>query len=103
ASSMQSMRIALERLRKPNVQLHFAYEAGPTGFVLQRRLSKWGEGCIAVSASHVPKKVGDRVKTDRRDAAQIAKMHRSGELDAINIPNEDDEAIRDLCRGRYDA
>lgn len=103
ASSMDSMKIALTRLRRKKAQLHFVYESGPTGFVLQRRLLAWGEDCIIVSASHVPKKAGDRVKTDRRDAIQLAKMHRSGDLDAIHVPDSADEAIRDLCRARFDA
>src|SRR5690606_6617399 len=70
SSGMDSMRKMLETLRKRGAKLHFAYESGPTGFALQRRLAAWGEDCIVVSASHVPKKAGDRVKTDRRDAEQ---------------------------------
>ena len=103
ATSIDSFKIALARLRKRNAKLHFAYESGPTGFVLQRRLEASGEDCIVVSASHVPKKAGDRVKTDRRDAMLIAKMHRGGELDPIHIPDAGDEAMRDLCRARCDA
>ena len=102
SSSLHSMRKFLERNRKPNVKLHFVYEAGPTGFALQRRLAAWNEDCIVVSPSHVPKKAGDRVKTDRRDADQLARMHRNGELDAIRVPDPVDEAIRDLCRSRFD-
>ncbi len=103
SSSLHSMRRFLERNRKPNVMMHFVYEAGPTGFALQRRLEAWNEDCIVLSAVHVPKKAGDRVKTDRRDAEQLARMHRSGELEAIRVPDSDDEAIRDLARGRFDA
>lgn len=103
SSGMQSMKLFLSRIRRPNVQLHFVYESGPTGFVLQRKLTGWNEDCIVVSASHVPKKTGNKVKTDRRDAILLAKAHRAGELAGIHVPDSDDEAIRDLCRSRYDA
>lgn len=103
SSGLDSMRKVLERLRRRKAVLHFAYESGPTGFWLQRRLEAWGEDCIVASASHVPKKAGDRVKTDRRDAILIAKSHRAGDLEAIHVPDAGDEAIRDLCRARYDA
>lgn len=103
SSGFDSMRKVLERLRRRGAQLHFAYETGPTGFALQRRLQAWGEECIVASASHVPKKAGDRVKTDRRDAELIAKAHRAGDLDAIHVPDAVDESIRDLCRARFDA
>ena len=103
SSGLHAMKKFLAKMRKPDRKLHFVYESGPTGFALQRRLSAWGEDCIVVSAVHVPKKAGDRVKTDRRDAIQLARMHRSGELEAIHVPRVEDEAIRDLCRGRVDA
>lgn len=103
SSGFDSMRKVLERLRRREAHLRFAYESGPTGFALQRRLAAWGEECIVASASHVPKKAGDRVKTDRRDAELIAKAHRAGDLDPIHVPDAVDESIRDLCRARFDA
>ncbi len=103
SSGLDSMRKVLERLRRREARLHFAYESGPTGFALQRRLEAWGEECIVASASHVPKKAGDRVKTDRRDAELIARAHRAGELDPIHVPDAVDESIRDVCRARFDA
>lgn len=103
SSSLHTMKAFLAKIRKPNVQLHFVYETGPTGFALQRKLTGWGEDCIVVSAVHVPKKLGDKVKTDRKDAMQLARSHRAGELTGIHIPDSDDEAIRDLCRSRFDA
>jgi transposase len=84
-------------------QLRICYEAGPTGFVLARRLIKLGYDCIVVAPSKIPTKPGDRVKTDRRDARKLARLHRAGELTAVHIPDVEDEAIRDVCRGRTDA
>lgn len=84
-------------------QLRICYEAGPTGFVLARRLIKLGFDCIVVAPSKIPSKPGDKVKTDRRDARKLARLHRAGELTAVHIPDVEDEVIRDVCRGRTDA
>jgi transposase len=85
------------------VELHVAYEAGPTGFVLYRWLTKRGIDCIVVAPSLLPQSTGPRQKTDQRDAVQLARLHRAGELTAIHVPDEADEAIRDLTRARLDA
>ncbi len=100
--------IALERtLRKLNqsgqVQLHCVYEAGPCGFVIYRRLKQLGIDCAVVAPSLVPRKPGERIKTNRRDAIKLARSHRAGELTAVHVPDARDEAIRDLCRARTDA
>jgi transposase len=84
-------------------EISIVYEAGPSGFVLARRLLHLGYHCIIVGPSEVPGKAGDRVKTDRRDARKLARLHRAGELAAIHIPEAADEAVRDLCRARTDA
>ena len=84
-------------------QLHICYEAGPTGFILARRLIKLGYDCIVVAPSKIPTKSGDKVKTDRKDARKLARLHRAGELTAVHIPDVEDEVIRDVCRGRTDA
>lgn len=84
-------------------QLHICYEAGPTGFVLARRLIHLGYDCTVVAPSKTPQKSGDKVRTDRRDARKLAHYHRSGDLTAVHIPDVDDEVIRDVCRGRTDA
>jgi transposase len=84
-------------------EISIVYEAGPSGFVLARRLHQLGYHCIIVGPSEVPAKAGDRVKTDRRDARKLARLHRAGELTAIHIPEARDEAVRDLCRARTDA
>jgi transposase len=100
--------IALERaLRKLShsgeVQLHCAYEAGPCGFVIYRRLKQLGIDCAVVAPSLIPRKPGERIKTNRRDAIKLARSHRAGELTPVHVPDARDEAIRDLCRARTDA
>lgn len=84
-------------------EISIVYEAGPSGFVLARRLIQLGYHCIIVGPSEVPGKAGDKVKTDKRDARKLARLHRAGELTAIHIPEARDEAVRDLCRARTDA
>ena len=83
--------------------LIFVYEAGPCGYWLYRYLRKKGYDCWVVAPSLIPKKPGDRVKTDRRDAVQLARLARSGDLTAVYVPTVADEAIRDLTRAREDA
>jgi transposase len=93
---------ALARLG-PASQVHVVYEAGPTGYGLQRALSGKGYVCEVIAPSLIPKRAGDRIKTDRRDALRLAELARAGELTAVWIPNVSDEAIRDLSRAREDA
>jgi transposase len=81
-------------------QLRVCYEAGPTGFGLYRLLRSMGVACEVVAPSLVPRAPGDRVKTDRRDCRRLARLHRAGELVAIRVPTEAEEAVRDLCRAR---
>jgi transposase len=85
----------------PGSPLRFCYEAGPRGYPLCRFLRAHGHTCILVAPSKVPRKPGDRVKTDRRDADQLARLYRAGELTAIYVPDAQDEAVRDLLRARY--
>src|SRR3989337_237680 len=80
-----------------------AYEAGPCGYDLRRFLEAKGIPCDGVGPSLIPKKPGDRVKTDKKDAEKIARMHRMGELTAICVPTPAQEALRDLLRAREDA
>ena len=84
-------------------QLHIVYEAGPTGFGLQRALAAKGYACEVIAPSQIPKRAGDRVKTDGRDSLQLAECSRAGQLSAVWIPDPGDEAIRDLSRAREDA
>ncbi len=82
--------------------LRVCYEAGPTGFGLYRLLRSMGVACDVVAPSLIPKAPGDRVKTDRCDCRRLARLHRAGELVAIWVPTEAEEAVRDLCRARAD-
>ena len=82
--------------------LAFVYEAGPCGYWLSRDLTKKGYECGVVAPSLLPKQAGDRVKTDRRDALQLARLMRSGDLTPVDVPKVEDEAIRDLTRARED-
>src|SRR6202049_4092749 len=81
-------------------QLTFCYEAGPTGYGLYRLIRKLGHDCIVAAPSLIPKKPGDRVKTNRRDAGGLAKVLRAAELTAVGVPDERHEAMRDLSRAR---
>lgn len=92
----------LDRLG-PRTQLHVCYEAGPTGYGLMRELEKAGVSCVVVAPSLIPKKPGDRVKTDKRDAAKLAHFLRSGDLTTVRVPDQSTEALRDLVRARDDA
>jgi transposase len=98
---------ALERLASrlggDGVRLRFCYEAGPCGYGIQRHLSAHGHDCVVVAPSLIPKRAGDRIKTDRRDAASLARLHRAGELTAVWVPDAGHEAMRDLVRARLDA
>jgi len=91
------------RLAKGGRLLSFCYEAGPCGYGLHRLLTGLGHDCVVVAPSLIPIKAGDRVKTDRRDALMLAKLHRAGELTAIWIPDAAHEAMRDLVRARATA
>ncbi len=83
-------------------QVKVAYEAGPTGYGLARRLRAKGYDCVVVAPAKTPKTGSDRVKTDRRDALKLAGFLRSGHLTEIRIPTEEEEALRDLLRARED-
>jgi transposase len=91
------------KLGHDGARLRFCYEAGPCGYGIQRRLAAFGHGSVVVAPSLIPKRAGDRVKTDRRDAASLARLHRAGELTAVWVPDRGHEAMRDLVRARLDA
>ncbi len=90
----------IKKLAKPDVRLHFCYEAGPTGYELHRQITEAGHACTVVAPSLIPQRAGDRVKTNRRDALSLAKLHRAGELTAVWVPDRAHEAMRDLVRAR---
>jgi transposase len=91
------------RLAGDGRELSFCYEAGPCGYGLQRQLEGLGHACVVVAPSLIPSKPGDRVKTDRRDALSLAKLHRAGEFTAVWVPDAAHEAMRDLVRARATA
>ena len=93
---------AVATLRKRGAELHFVYEAGPCGYGIYRHLRQAGLNCAVVAPAQVPKKAADRIKTDRRDSRTLAVQHRAGALRPIYVPDEDDEAMRDLVRARED-
>ena len=98
-----SLDKALRKLISRGHRLHVVYEAGACGFVIWRHLSTLGISCDVVAPSSIPKRSGDRVKTDRRDAMMLARLDRSGDLTAVRVPGAADEAVRDLVRAREDA
>ena len=99
ANREDSVRKFIKKLG-PAEQLRACYEAGPTGFVLYWQLTELGVDCAVIAPTLVPKKPGDRVKTDRRDALKLARCHRNGDLAAVWVPDEASEALRDLVRQR---
>jgi transposase len=104
-NDLHALERVLAKLRQahPEAELRVCYEAGPTGFVLARRLAQLRIDCTVVAPSLIPSRAGDRIKTDRRDALKLARLHRAGELTAVHVPEASDEAMRDLCRARTDA
>ena len=100
---LASLDKSLRKLISKGHALHVVYEAGPCGFVIWRHLNMQGLRCEVVAPSSIPRRSGDRVKTDRRDAIMLARLARAGELSAVRVPDAADEAVRDLVRARDDA
>jgi transposase len=103
ANDPSAIRKLMTRLGGPDVQLRVAYEAGPTGYALHRQLTSLGIECMVAAPSLIPKRPGDKVKTDRRDAVKLARLLRSGDLTPVWVPDEAHEALRNLVRARADA
>jgi transposase len=93
----------IKRLGKTGSELHFCYEAGPCGYDLYRQIVDAGHECLVVAPSMIPRKPGELIKTDRRDAEKLARLLRAGEVDAVWVPDPAHEAMRDLVRARGDA
>lgn len=92
----------LRRLRTYGTRVHCVYEAGPCGYELQRYLARHRVDCEVAAPSLIPRRAGDRVKTDRRDADKLGRLYRAGELTLVPVPDEKQEALRDLLRARED-
>lgn len=103
AGDLDSVDQVVKRLRRDHPQLDFVYEAGPCGYALYRFLKRKGYPCAVVAPSLIPKRSGDRIKTDRRDAMSLARLYRAGDIKSVFVPELEDEAIRDLTRSREDA
>lgn len=100
-SDVPAIRRFVERIRRQGA-VRCCYEAGPCGFDLQRALTTSQVACDVIAPALIPRRPGDRIKTDRRDAGQLAVLYRAGALTAIHIPTEQEEAARDLLRCRED-
>jgi len=101
-STRQAFTKLARRLQSkhPHSTLHFVYEAGPCGFWIYRLLTSLGHVCYVVAPSLIPKRPGERIKTDKRDAIKLARLMRANELSPIYVPESEDEAVRDLSRAR---
>jgi len=100
---MASLDKAVRKLISKNVDLRFVYEAGPCGYEIYRHLTNQNLQCVVIAPSMTPRKSGNRIKNDRRDALSLARLERAGELTPVHVPCPDDEAMRDLTRGREDS
>ena len=92
----------IERLKREEGELRCVYEAGPCGYELYRKLRNAAIHCDVIAPSLIPQKPSDRVKTNRRDARNLARLYRAGELTVIGVPDEKQESLRDLTRARED-
>lgn len=97
-----AVRNLVQKLSPEGEVISVCYDAGPCGYGLYRQVMGMGHDCVVVAPGLIPRKAGDRVKTDRRDALTLARLHRAGELTAVWVPGADQEAMRDLPRARED-
>ena len=102
-NTMHHLGQLVTKLAKKHSQLEFTYEAGPCGYDIYRHLKGKGFACQVIAPSHLPRRAGDRVKNDHRDAVTLARLARAGELTAIWVPDPVHEAMRDLVRARHAA
>jgi len=97
-----ALKKLMRRLSPEGEVVSYCYEAGPCGYGIYRQITESGHDCQVVAPSLIPTRPGDRVKTDRRDSKALARLHRAGELTAVWVPDEEQEAMRDLTRARED-
>jgi transposase len=100
---LEALDKVTRKLQAQGAELRFAYEAGPCGYQVYRHLTARGLECLVAAPALIPRRPGDRLKNDRRDALALARLLRAGELTPIKVPDEDGEAMRDLTRAREDA
>ena len=98
----RGLRRLLDRLGREG-EIRACYEASGAGYVLERRIRGWGHACEIVAPSLIPRRPGERRKHDRKDAEELARLYRAGELVTIRVPSEREERVRDLvrCRGTF--
>jgi len=101
-NTSEAIRKLVRKVASNGEKVSFCYEAGPCGYDVYRQLIDLGQRCDVVAPSLIPKKSGDRVKTDRRDANTLTRLYRAGELTPVWVPDKEQEAIRDLTRARED-
>ena len=102
ANTPEAVAKLARQLKKGDARLSFCYEAGACGYGVYRQLRQLKHDCVVVAPSLIPKKAGDRVKTDRRDSLSLARLHRAHELTSVWVPEGAQEALRDLTRARED-
>jgi transposase len=102
ANTPEAISKLIKKLSPDGEIVSFCYEAGPCGYGIYRQISGLGHECAVVAPSLIPKKPGDRVKTDRRDSESLSRLHRAGELTSVWVPGQEQEAVRDLVRCRED-
>jgi transposase len=102
ANSPEAIRKLVKDLCPDGEVISFCYEAGPCGYELYRQISQLGHHCSVVAPSLIPTKPGERVKTDRRDSEKLSRLDRAGELTPVWVPDQEQEAMRDLTRARED-
>src|SRR3954469_20255297 len=103
ANTPTALKALAGKLAKSGRELRFCYEAGPCAYGIRRQLTEAGHECAVVAPSLIPRRPGERIKTDRRDAANLARLHRAGELTPVWVPDPAHEAVRDLVRARQAA
>jgi transposase len=99
-SSPAAIEKLIGKLAERYATLHVCYEAGPTGYGLYRQVEALGHDCTVLAPSLIPRKPGERIKTNRRDAVTLARLFRAGELTSVWVPDAVHEAVRDLTRAR---
>ena len=102
ANTPEAIRKLVKNLCPDGEVLSFCYEAGPCGYEIYRQISRLGHHCSVVAPSLIPAKPGERVKTDRRDSEKLSRLDRAGELTPVWVPDQEQEAMRDLTRARED-
>ena len=102
ANTPTAIKRLIHKLSPDGEELSVCYEAGPCGYGVHRQITDLGHDCIVVAPGLIPRRATDRIKTDRRDALSLARLHRAGELTPVWVPGQDQEAMRDLTRARED-